>query len=120
MKTCLNCRYPYEIGMEPFQIDEWLCRECQRNPATQVRVLLARARLQALEFDRAWQYALGCTPGDEPVGTDGLVRWPHDTDHRREWKSVFADRLVVGAWGSAYRLETAGREATLSMLVVAA
>ena len=119
MKTCANCLHSYVVGAEPFQIDEWLCRECQRNPAVQVCVLLARARLQALEFDRAWLYALGCEPGGEPVGTGGLVRWPHDTDHRREWKSVFADGEVVGAWGSAYRHEETARAGPLTMLAVA-
>jgi hypothetical protein len=87
---CAECGDRYRVGAEPFQIDEWLCRECQRCPAIQVRVLLGRARGLGFAFDRAWMFALG----DAPQFSAGRVRWPHDTDHRREWKAVFADRAT--------------------------
>lgn len=98
-------------------IDEWLCRLCQKNPAVQVRVLLGRARQQHFDFVRAWEFALGCTPGGSP---GGRVRWPHDTDHRREWKAVFEEYDTVETWRAAYCGDPVrAHEKPLVMLAVA-
>ena len=102
MKRCVECRSRYEATGRTFPIDEWLCRDCQRCPAVQVRILLCRARVQGFDFERAWAFALGCEPGDEPEGSEGRVRWPHDTQHRQDWKSVFQDPETVETWEAAY------------------
>lgn len=115
-KTCFDCGLRYPVGPEPFQIDEWLCRECQRSPAIQARVLLGRARHLGFDFERAWLFALGTAPSF----SDGRVRWPHDTDHRREWKAVFAMRDTREAWRAAYCKEPQrATETPISMLVAA-
>lgn len=103
MQECVNCGRGYAPGQ--YEMDDWLCRECQRSPAVQVRVLLNVARGLDATFEQAWGYALGCAPYQEPDGREGLVRWPHDTDHRTEWKRVFADADAVDVWRSAYAFE---------------
>lgn len=120
MKVCVECSRSYALERDPFQIDEWLCRECQKNPAVQVRVLLVRARLQGLEFDRAWQYALGTPPSGRPNSRQGLVRWPHDTNHRQEWKGVFEDRGTVASWEAAYCRLASPEEESFELLMAAA
>lgn len=100
MVACENCGHEYLPGR--YDMDDWLCRECQRSPAVQVRVVLAKARAADATFEQAWGYALGCAPYAEPDGREGVVRWPHDTDHRTEWKQVFADPDAVDVWRAAY------------------
>jgi hypothetical protein len=57
-------------------------------PPTQMRELLSASRRAGIAFDRAWATAWN------------QVRWPHDTEHRREWKELLdGDRL---AWQAAY------------------
>ena len=48
-------------------------------PSTQMRVLLAKARLLGKNFDSAYLFAFS------------RIRWPHDTGHRREWKALLGD-----------------------------
>ena len=48
------------------------------SPAEQVGFWLARSRRHGVPFDSAWAGALR------------NVRWPHDKDHRDEWKDVIA------------------------------
>lgn len=48
----------------------------RQSPAEQVRMLLARSRRHGVPFDAAWRQAIK------------RVRWPHDTDHRAQWKDV--------------------------------
>lgn len=58
------------------------------SPATQMREMLARYRRVGVEFDRAWGIAWQ------------HVRWPHDTEHRHEWKMRLA--ADVDEWREAY------------------
>lgn len=117
MRECANCGRGYYMPERSYMIDEWLCRLCQKNPAVQVRVLLGRARAQSFDFARAWEFALGCTPGGCP---GGRVRWVHDTDHRRQWKAVFEDPEVIETWRAAYQRESvAQRDGPLALLAVA-
>lgn len=105
MQGCLECGRPRYCGKGAKAADEFMCRECQRSPATQVRVYLARARERDMTFERAWVFAIE------------RVRWPHDTRHRWEWKGVLGvecppymrrgefERNRVAAlamWGKAY------------------
>jgi hypothetical protein len=55
-----------------------------------MRLALERARTYERDFDEAWDSCFG------------LVRWPHDTTHRREWKAILADERTKAVWRSAY------------------
>lgn len=45
-------------------------------------------------------------------------KWPHDTDHRKEWKRVLATKGQRRAWESAYvRDGVSTREGSLGRLV---
>lgn len=58
------------------------------TPAQQLRASLARQRTAGIDFDAAWDIALG------------RIKWPHDTVHRVQWKAIIeADRH---AWRDAY------------------
>lgn len=50
--------------------------------------MMRASKAAGVEFDRAWRSAYG------------RINWPHDTDHRREWKSALAVTRV--SWRSAY------------------
>jgi hypothetical protein len=90
VRTCRNCSAALYAGPNPYQIDELVCRACQRSPAVQMRVLLMRARERGMTFDAAYSFAFA------------RIRWPHDTSHRREWKVVLADPAGVQTWREAY------------------
>lgn len=107
MRNCCNCGASLYTGTRPYQIDELLCRDCQKSPPVQVRVLLDRARMAGFDFDRAWVFALGeqTLRYGEPDFTGGRIRWCHDTEHRREWKRTFADEAMRDVWRAAYELE---------------
>ena len=57
-------------------------------PPTQMRELLAASRRAGVNFDRAWSTAWT------------QVRWPHDTEHRRQWKELLEDDR--SSWQQAY------------------
>lgn len=124
MKSCRNCDARLYDGPRPYQIDEFVCRDCQRSPAVQVRVLLESARQRAMTFDEAWVFALGDLiklSSGEPDFVNGRVRWPHDTTHRREWKRTLADSKARKVWRAAYRNDPAKpAEKTLRHLAIAA
>lgn len=48
----------------------------KQTPAEQVRILLIVKRRQGVSFEQAWAYAWKC------------IRWPHDREHRHEWKDA--------------------------------
>jgi hypothetical protein len=85
------------------------------SPAVQLRRYLTEARAMCLPFSEAWPWALR------------KVKWPHDTEHRREWKAILGDgkevetpRDTLRAWGSAYRREQASeKDRHLSTLIAA-
>lgn len=85
---CQNCGGV--ITRNEFHVDRWLCVECQRSPAVQLRALLNVSRKNDVEFEEAWSLALS------------RVRWPHDTVHRREWKTVLEAPSAREAWRTAY------------------
>lgn len=71
----------------------------------QVRVLLARHRADHVPFDEAWVKTVGrrVRRGDGTLDlTGGAVRWPHDTQHRKEWKLVFSTKRQREAWRACY------------------
>lgn len=70
--------------------DELMCRACQRSPAVQMRIFLARARIQGFAFEVAWAWAWE------------RVKWPHDTTARRDWKRVLKQPTVRGSFERAY------------------
>lgn len=121
MKSCRNDRdHELYSGGRPYQIDELLCRSCQRSPAVQVRVLLERAREQGFTFERAWVWALG-TPYTRDDGrldfTGGRVRWPHDTSHRVEWKEVLGGEESIRVWRACFERAPVPKDAKpLSLL----
>lgn len=90
MNECRNCDGELYAGPAPYQVDQLVCRDCQRVPAVQMRILLAHARANFYAFDEAWRFAWD------------RIRWPHDTTHRREWKMVLPERRPPEAWRSAY------------------
>lgn len=91
------------------------------SPAVQLRQLLEQYRNYGREFDVAWAMAL------EP----GRIRWPHDTQHRREWKMVLGvedeygnpitDSAIKEIWRAAYYRQPMARrqERSLSRLIAA-
>lgn len=58
------------------------------TPAEQVRRDLQTFRCAGLSFEKAWDHAYQ------------RVKWPHDTEARREWKAVIAAHRHV--WAAAY------------------
>lgn len=80
-------------GREPYQVDLLVCRECQKSPAVQLRVLLEHGRDRDMSFELAWEFAWT------------RIRWPHDTTHRREWKAVLEQRDTRRVWQAAYNRE---------------
>lgn len=78
-----------------------LCPEHRAcSPAEQLRVHLGRARAADMAFDHAWGQALQ------------RIAWPHDTSHRREWKSILGDgkdmstpKKMLASWRRAYEGE---------------
>lgn len=58
------------------------------TPAEQLAHLLSGPKRSGVPFDRAWTYALD------------WVRWPHDKEHRAEWKEAVAWAKPV--WQAAY------------------
>lgn len=123
-RVCRNCGGRLYDGDDPYQIDELVCRECQRSPAVQMRVLLERARDRLMPFDEAWVWAIGEQFVREDKLIDfrgGRVRWPHDTTHRIEWKQILGSRKDREVWRRSYLRQPAGeREKTLVNLAVAA
>lgn len=114
---CVECDNRLYAGPKRFHIDKFVCRSCQRNPALQLRVLLEDARLRGTTFEEAWAWALG----DAPEYRNGRVRWPHDTNHRCEWKDIFDDLSTQDVWRGCYEQEPATeREKTLVHLAFAA
>jgi hypothetical protein len=73
------------------------------SPAVQLRCLLQQARLTGLTFEEAWEPCLRS------------VSWPHDTQHRHEWKAILGDGKA--AW---YGDPAPRREERLSTLAAAA
>lgn len=68
-------------------------------------MLLAQARATGVSFDLAWVQVVGrrVTRKDGSIDLQGgAVKWPHDTQHRREWKLVFATRRQREAWRACY------------------
>lgn len=57
-------------------------------PTTQLRVALTAARDSGVEFESAW------------VASLREVRWPYDTEHRREWRAVIEEGKTI--WQAAY------------------
>ncbi len=109
MRSCRSCDAELYAGVRPYQIDELLCRECQKSPAVQMRVLLERARERDMNFDEAWDFAFA------------RIRWPHDTTHRREWKDIFRSVKSRRVWRSCFeRQPPLEREKNLAHLAVAA
>jgi len=91
MRHCLACGGACRAGTH--HADDFLCRECQRSPATQMRVHLMRARRRGMSFEKAWDWAFE------------RVRWPHDTMQRIEWKEIIEGQKIRGAFHAAYRRE---------------
>jgi hypothetical protein len=91
LSYCSNCDRLLYDGPQRQRVDDLLCRECQKSPAVQLRVLLIHARDRGFAFDEAWEWAWA------------RIRWPHDTTHRREWKAVLESADTHRVWGSAYR-----------------
>lgn len=124
MRCCGECAGRLYCGPSPYQIDEFVCRNCQRSPAIQVRVLLAWARGQGFDFFTSWRVVLGdmiTRSNGEPDFINGRVRWPHDTTHRREWKRIFADVDQQDVWRAAFEGEPrTEREKTLVNLALVA
>jgi hypothetical protein len=108
--SCLACGGELYKGKGAMPAaDDFICRECQRSPAVQVRVHLSRARLFGMPFDRAWDWSLE------------RVRWPHDKEHRNDWKWVFEQEKVKLAFERTYAGGPAERKmAVLAELHVAA
>ena len=48
-------------------------------PHVQVRVALIRLRTLGVEFDDAWEVAFGA------------IKWPYDTNQKRQWRTALAD-----------------------------
>jgi hypothetical protein len=61
---------------------------CHHTPPQQMRSMLATSRRYGVAFGTAWASAWG------------RVRWPHDTDHRIQYKDVLIEQQ--GAWLAAY------------------
>ena len=109
MRTCFECGGSLYSGTRRAHADDFMCRVCQRSPAVQIRVFLARARAQEMEFDFAWTWAWE------------RVRWPHDTTNRRDWKKVLGRLDVQDEFKSAYTRQVGGRsEAHLANLELVA
>lgn len=86
-----------------------VCRDCQKSPAVQMRVLLEYARVRDLTFAEAWEFSFV------------RIRWPHDTTHRREWKAILRQPSQRRVWESAYNREPQDERAkTLVHLALAA
>lgn len=62
--------------------------ERRLTPAEQMLVHLRRMRKNGWEFEKAWDRAFS------------LVKWPHATDQRRDWKEVLV--VTKADWRSAY------------------
>jgi hypothetical protein len=88
-----------------------VCRaipNCNHTPPHQLRVMLAISRRHGIVFDDAWEKAWI------------RVRWPHDTEHRRDYKKILLEQLDV--WRSAYARMGAVNErlnAVYSLLIYA-
>lgn len=108
MAGCLNCAGPLTPRRNSFHIDELLCRDCQRSPAVQMRVLLGRAREHGMSFDVAWEFSWQ------------RIRWPHDTTHRREWKAILSDASSLEVWRASFDRQPVDRLAQLRALSVVA
>lgn len=103
------------MGDDATHADDFTCRDCQRSPAVQLRVHLARARAQGMPFERAW--GTGFCDG----WAFERVRWPHDTPHRRDWKAALAHPNLREAFRAAYCREKVGkREVHLANLELVA
>lgn len=124
MRACRNCGGDLYSGSHGYQIDDLVCRACQKSPAVQIRVLLDRARDQDCDFDQAWRFALGeqvMRPDGHADFIGGRVRWPHDTNHRIEWKDILSLRKVRDTWRACYENEPPKKtEKTLAQLALAA
>lgn len=117
MSYCRNCDRLLYAGLKPFQVDKLVCRECQKNPAVQLRILLDDARRRGLEFEEAYGLAVGAAPDYK----DSRIRWPHDTAHRQDWKRILASEKTREVWRRAYDREpSTERQKTLQHLAIAA
>jgi hypothetical protein len=68
-------------------------------PLEHLRTLLAEARAEGLDFDAAWERAVGKKgPSGERIG--GTVRFPHATVHRRSWRQAL--EATIEEWRAAY------------------
>jgi hypothetical protein len=107
--SCRVCQRGLYNGPRPYQIDSLVCRDCQKSPAVQMRILLTHAREEAMGFEQAWAFAFS------------RIRWPHDTTHRREWKYVLESEKSRRVWRSCFNQEPPpARERTLTHLSLAA
>lgn len=87
------------------------------SPAVQMRTLLAACRTRDWDFELAWRWSWE------------RVRWPHDTAHRLEWKSILGEtptdprRVPVrqrAVWRAAYEgMEASRHEVAAGRLVAA-
>lgn len=105
---CLACGKERYSGPKPAHADEFVCRECQRSPAVQMRVLLTGARARGMDFERAYAWAFE------------RVKWPHDTKHRQDWKVVLEGEATVAAYRRGYNREAITKRASLANLEIAA
>lgn len=78
---------------------------CHHSPPTQLRHMLMVSRRHGIVFEQAWEAAWV------------RVRWPHDTEHRRDFKKVLKEQRVD--WAAAYerRGEVNRRLIALAMLL---
>lgn len=67
---------------------EFVYPDAKASPAVQMRFYLARSRRHETPFERAWEFAFR------------RVRWPHDTQHRVQWK--VAIEWSKEAWRNSY------------------
>ena len=93
MEGLLSSRASREAYREP----EW--RQGQwhgKTPPEQMRESLTRSRRGNKPFALAYSQALE------------NIRWPHDTDSRREWVALFHLEAHIMAWSRAYHRESSG------------
>lgn len=72
------------------------------SPAEQLRDRLAMAKRAHLPFDVAWERAWR------------RVKWPHDTEHRRQYKCALG--ATRGVWESSYNGEWSPAAESVQML----
>ena len=84
-------------------------RRTKASPATQMREMLVQSRRYGVPFEKSWDSAFA------------RVRWPHDTEHRQEWKALLEDQRA--AWEIAFEKqgdESRPLRALYSLLTAAA